>query len=75
MGVLSLAVTLNDVLNGPLIVIMSVIILVFSFDSFPPPPNFGIDFFLEGSLMPRHFSLPASRKITGIWLGKWGREL
>ena len=66
MGVLSLAVTLDDVLNGLLIVIMFVVILVFSFNSFPPLPNFGIDFFLEGSLIPRHFSLPASRKIAGI---------
>jgi hypothetical protein len=62
-----MAVTLYDVLDGPLIVMTSVIILIFSFDGFPPPPNCGVDFFLEGSLMLCHFPLPASRKIAGIW--------
>ena len=74
-GVLPLAVTLDDVLDGPLIVVTSVIILVFSFDDFPPPPDCGVDVFLKASLMPCHFPLPASRKIAAIWQGKWRREL
>jgi hypothetical protein len=56
-----------DVLEGPLIVMTFVIILIFNFDGFPPPPNCGVDFFLEGSLMPCHFALTASRKIAEIW--------
>ena len=67
--------TLDDVLDGPLIVITSVIILVFSFDGFSPPPNCSVDFFLEGSLMPCHLSLPAASKIAGVWLRESRRKL
>jgi hypothetical protein len=61
-----LALAFDDILHRLFEITMSIVVIVLYLDGFPLTPNYGIDFFLEGSLKPSHLPLPASREIVGV---------